>query len=89
MKACGSIMIHVSDIMSTSWDVQYIGVFDINQRLFINLLPHMNHDIPPMYSWYPPDVLMVSPRCTNGIPRCTEHTLYTVTIETSGPNPRI
>ena len=22
------------------------------------------HDIPPMYSWYPPNVLMVSPRCT-------------------------
>ena len=30
----------------------------------MNLLPHMNHDIPPMYSRYPPDVLMVSPRCT-------------------------
>ena len=23
---------------------------------------------PPMYSWYPPDVLMVSPQCTHGIP---------------------
>ena len=51
---------------------------------------------PPMYSWYPPhaswyppmywtppDVLMISPRCTHGIPpdvlmvspRCTEHPL--------------
>ena len=44
-------------------------------------IPHMHHDIPPMYwtplmySWYPPDVLMISPRCTRGIPRCTEHTL--------------
>ena len=26
------------------------------------------HDIPLMYSWYPPDVLMVSPRCTGGFP---------------------
>ena len=30
------------------------------------------HGIPPMYSWYPPDVL--------NIPRCTEHTLYTVLL---------
>ena len=47
---------------------------------------------PPMYSWYPPDVLMVSPRCTEhppmywtspdvlNIPRCTEHTLYRVIV---------
>ena len=54
-------------------------------------IPRCTHDIPPMYSWYPPDVLMVSPRCTHGIPpmywtppdvlnipRCTEHTLYRV-----------
>ena len=26
-------MMHVGDIMSTSGDVQYIGVFNINQRL--------------------------------------------------------
>ena len=37
------------DTMSTSGDVQYIGVFNINQKAFNNLLPHMNHDIPPMY----------------------------------------
>ena len=30
------------------------------------------HDIPLMYSWYPPDVLTISPRCTEN-PRCTEH----------------
>ena len=35
--------------------------------------PRCTHGIPPMYSWYPPDVLMVSPRCT-------EHTLYRVRI---------
>ena len=57
------VLIHVGDIISTSGDVQYIGVFNINQSA-----PHMNHDIPPMYSWYlsdvvrtPPDELMISP----------------------------
>ena len=28
-------------------DVQYIGVFNKNQKPFMNLLPHMNHDTPP------------------------------------------
>ena len=32
----------------------------------LNIL-RCTHGIPPMYSWYPPDVLMVSPRCTHGI----------------------
>ena len=53
-------------------------------------------ELPPMYSWYPDDVLMISPWCTHGIPpmywtlpnvlmifpdvlmvspRCTEHPL--------------
>ena len=50
-------MTHVGDIMSTLGDVQHIGVFNINtKKVFINLLPHRNHDIPrwnehcPMYS---------------------------------------
>ena len=67
--------VHQRDIMSTSWDimstlgdVQYIGVFNRNWKDFIKLLPHMHHDIPPMYSWYPPDVLMVSLRCTEHLP---------------------
>ena len=34
----------------------------------MNLLPHMNHDIPQMYSGYTPHVLNTT--------RCTEHTLY-------------
>ena len=38
--------------------------------------PRCTHDIPPMYSWYPPDVLN-TPDVLN-IPRCTEHTLYRV-----------
>ena len=37
------------DIMSTSGDVQYIGVFNKKQKSFYELAPHMNHDIPPMY----------------------------------------
>ena len=41
--------------MSTSGDVQYIGVF--NRKVFTNLLPHMHHDIPPMYYSTSPDVL--------------------------------
>ena len=50
---------------------EYIGgcsihrVFNRNWKAFINFLPHMHHDIPPMYSWYPPDVLNI-PRCTHG-----------------------
>ena len=69
----GDIMMYVGDIMNTLGDVQFIRVFNINWNSFV---PHMHHDIPrcsehpPVYSWYP-DVLMVSPRCT-------EHTLYRV-----------
>ena len=33
-------MMHVGDIMSTSGDVQYIGVSNINQRLYQLALPH-------------------------------------------------
>ena len=56
-------------IMSTSGGChEYIGVFNRNWKVFTNLLPHMYHDIPPMYSWYPPDVLMVSPQCTEHLP---------------------
>ena len=77
----GEVFSTSGDIMSTSGDVECIGVFNINQSL-INLLPHMNHDIPQctkhplMYSRYSsivlmvsPDVLMVSPDALN-----TQHT---------------
>ena len=68
MSTSGGISwVHRGDIMSTSGDVQYIGVFNRNWKDFIKLLPHMYHDIPPMY-WTSPDVLMISPRCTHGIP---------------------
>ena len=55
--------------------------FQYKPKAFINLLPHMNHDIPSMYSWYTSDVLNM-PQCTHDIPhvnheflRRTEHTL--------------
>ena len=67
-------------MFSTSGDVQYIGVFTRNWKVFTNLLPYMHHDIPrctehppvyswcpPMYSWYPPNVLNI-PWCTHDIP---------------------
>ena len=63
----GISWVHRGDIMSTSGDVQYIGVFNRNWKDFIKLLPHMYHDIPPMY-WTSPDVLMISPWCAHGIP---------------------
>ena len=56
-------MMHVEDIMSTLGDFQFIGVFNIKQRLYQLASLHE--------SWHPPDVL--------NIPRCTEHTLYKVT----------
>ena len=65
---------YIGDIMSTSGDVQYIGVFNRNWKVFTSLLPDMYHDITPMYWTSPdvlmisPDVLMVSPWCIHGIP---------------------
>ena len=62
MSTSGDIMTTSGDIMSTSRDVQYIGgyheyigdcsvhrVFNRNLKDFINLLPHVHHDILPMY----------------------------------------
>ena len=37
---------------------------------------------PPMYSWYIPDVLMISPDVLMVSPQCTEHALYRVVTET-------
>ena len=54
-------------MFSTFGNVQYIEVFNRNWKDFIKLLPHMYHDILPMY-WTSPDVLMISPRCTHDIP---------------------
>ena len=92
----GDIMSTSGDIISTSggiswvhrgWYHEYIGVFSRNWKTFIDLLPHMRHDIAPMY-YTSPDVFMISPRRTHDIPpmyswypadvlmvspRCTEH----------------
>ena len=61
--------------LESSWDAQYIGgiswfrwgsklikAFDLYWK------PRCTHSIPPMYSWYPTHVLMVSHPCTHGIP---------------------
>ena len=39
MMHVGNIMMHVGDIMSTSGDVQYIEVFNINQKLLRTCSP--------------------------------------------------
>ena len=41
--------------------------------------PRCTHDIPPMYSWYPPDVLNTSDLLMIS-PRCTEHTYRVITL---------
>ena len=62
----GITWVHRGNIMNTLGDAHYIGVFNRNWKVFTHLLPHMHHDIlpiywvppmywtPPMYSWYPP-----------------------------------
>ena len=68
MSTSGDIMSTLGDTMITSGDImmhvgryhEYIGGRSAHQGLqyksktFMNLLPHMNHDISPMYSRYPP-----------------------------------
>ena len=51
------IMIHVGE------QLDKILSISIENSDVLNI-PRCTHDIPPMYSWYPPDVLMVSPQCT-------------------------
>ena len=85
MSTSGGYHESIGDTMSTSGMFstsagyhEYIRRCSVNRgfqyksKAFTNLLCHMNHDIPPMHSWYPPDVL--------NTPRCTEHTLYRVAI---------
>ena len=66
MSISGDVQ-YIGGMFSISGDVQYIGVFNRNWKDFIKLLPHMYHDIPPMY-WTSPVVLITSLRCTHGIP---------------------
>ena len=64
---------YIGDIMMHVGRYEYIGGcsvhrgFQYKSKAFINLLPHMNHDISPMY-WASSDLLKISPWCTHGIP---------------------
>ena len=53
----GISWVHRGMFSTSGFSIQY------KSKAFMNLLPHMNHDIP---------------RCTHGIPRCAEHTLFRV-----------
>ena len=71
----GGCSVHRRDTISTSdgyheyiggiswymWGSNLINPFDFCWKL-------QSTEHPPMYSWYPPDVLMISPQCTHGIP---------------------
>ena len=76
----GGCSVHQRDIMThVGEQLDKILSISIENSDVLNI-PWCTHDIPqctehpPMYSWYPPDVLMVSlqctehPRCTHGIP---------------------
>ena len=54
------IMIHVEEQLN-----KIISVSIENSDVLS--IPRCTHDMPPMYSWYPPDVLNI-PWCTHGIP---------------------
>ena len=57
----GILWVHRRDIMSTSR-------FSIQIERFYHLAPPHVWWYPQMYSWYPPDVLMVFPQCTEHPP---------------------
>ena len=62
----GDIMMHVGGYH------EYIrGYHDVHVG---DIMGTCTHDIPPMYSWCPPDVLM-------NIPRGTGHTLYRLSTD--------
>ena len=73
------IMIHVGEQVGENLSIS-------NENPNVLNIPQCTHDIPPMYSRYPwcthgippmywtsPDVLMISPKGTHGVPWCTEH----------------
>ena len=69
----GGCSVHRRDTMSTSGGYhEYIGGCSVHRRdIMIHVgeqLDTCTHDITPMYSWYPPDVLMVSPHMYHDIP---------------------
>ena len=74
----GDTMSTLGDTMSTSGDIlSTSGGYheQVDKSLSISIenpdvlnIPRCTHDIPPMYSWNPPDVLMISLQCTHDIP---------------------
>ena len=64
----GGCSVHRRDIMiHVEKQLHKILSISIENSNVLNI-PRCTHDIPPMYSRYPPDVLMVSPRCTEHPP---------------------
>ena len=58
VSTSGGIMMHVGERVGKNLSISIENLDVLN-------IPPCTHDIPPMYSCYPPDVL--------NIPRCTEH----------------
>ena len=67
MMHAGDIMIHVGGYHEYIEECSVHRGFQYKSKAFINFLPHMNHDIPSMYSSYPSDILNTA-RCTQDIP---------------------
>ena len=67
-------MIHVGEQLDKILSISIENSDVLNIPRCTHDIPRCTHDIPLMYSWYLPDVLMVSsdvlniPRCTHGIP---------------------
>ena len=66
MMHVGDIMIHVGGYHEYLGGCSIHWCFQYKSKDFINLLSRMNH-VPPMYSWYPSDVVN-TPQCTHNIP---------------------
>ena len=72
-------MMHVGDTMSTSGDVQYIGVYHeyiggYHEYIGANITSTSGFsvEIERLLSTCSPTCIMISSRCTHGILRCTE-----------------
>ena len=66
MMHVGDIMIHVGGHRKYTRGCSVHQGFQYKSKAFINLLPHMNRDVLPLYSWYPSNVLN-TPQCTHDI----------------------
>ena len=68
----GDIMMHVGEQGDKSLSISIENSDVLNIPRCTHDIPHMHHDISPMYSWYSSDVLMIFLRCTDDIPQCTD-----------------